>query len=50
MSPDVVVVGAGVVGAACAYRFAAAGASVCLCERVYVVAGTSGVCEGNILL
>src|SRR5690242_867886 len=50
MSPDVVVVGAGVVGAACAYRLAAAGASVRLCERAHVAAGTSGACEGNILL
>jgi glycine/D-amino acid oxidase-like deaminating enzyme len=50
MSPDVVVVGAGVVGAACAYRLAAAGASVRVCERAHVAAGTSGACEGNVLL
>src|SRR5919202_1131195 len=49
-SPDIVVVGAGVVGAACAYRLAAAGARVRVCERAYVAAGTSGACEGNVLL
>ena len=32
-SPDVVVVGAGVVGAACAYHLAAAGVRVRLLER-----------------
>jgi glycine/D-amino acid oxidase-like deaminating enzyme len=48
-SPDVVVVGAGVVGAACAYRLAAAGARVRVCERAHVAAGTSGACEGNVL-
>jgi glycine/D-amino acid oxidase-like deaminating enzyme len=50
MRPDVVVVGAGVVGAACAYRLAAAGASVRICERAHVASGTSGACEGNVLL
>src|ERR671937_2791191 len=48
-SPDVVVVGAGVVGAACAYRLAAAGARVRVCERAHVAAGSSGACEGNVL-
>src|SRR6187399_1161212 len=51
MSPgaDVVVVGAGVVGAACAYALAGAGARVRLCERSFVASGSSGACEGNVL-
>jgi glycine/D-amino acid oxidase-like deaminating enzyme len=48
-SPDVVVVGAGVVGAACAYQLAAAGASVRLLERSHIASGSSGACEGNVL-
>src|SRR5215207_4984633 len=48
-SPDVVVVGAGVVGAACAYHLAAAGVRVRLLERSHVGAGSSGACEGNVL-
>jgi glycine/D-amino acid oxidase-like deaminating enzyme len=48
-SPDVVVVGAGVVGAACAYYLAAAGARVHLCDRSFVASGSSGACEGNVL-
>ena len=38
-SPDVVVVGAGVVGAACAYYLAAAGVRVRLYDRSYVASG-----------
>src|SRR5689334_1048433 len=51
MSPgsDVVVVGGGVVGAACAYALAGAGARVRLCERSFVASGSSGACEGNVL-
>ncbi len=48
-SPDVVVVGAGVVGASCAYYLAAAGVSVRLYDRSYVASGSSGSCEGNVL-
>ena len=44
-----VVVGAGVVGAACAYYLAASGARVQLCERSFVASGSSGACEGNVL-
>jgi D-hydroxyproline dehydrogenase subunit beta len=47
--PDVVVVGGGVVGAACAYALAGAGARVRLCERSFVASGSSGACEGNVL-
>src|SRR5215210_5977115 len=46
---DVVVVGAGVVGAACAYYLAAAGAHVRLYERSHIASGSSGACEGNVL-
>jgi glycine/D-amino acid oxidase-like deaminating enzyme len=42
-------VGAGVVGAACAYYLAASGARVQLCERSFVASGSSGACEGNVL-
>jgi glycine/D-amino acid oxidase-like deaminating enzyme len=48
-SPDVVVVGAGVVGAACAYHLATAGARVRVLDRAHVASGSSGACEGNVL-
>src|SRR5215204_2293101 len=48
-SPDVVVVGAGIVGAACAYHLAAAGVRVRLLDRSFVASGSSGACEGNVL-
>jgi glycine/D-amino acid oxidase-like deaminating enzyme len=48
-SPDVVVVGAGVVGAACAYHLALAGVRVRLVDRAHVASGSSGACEGNVL-
>jgi glycine/D-amino acid oxidase-like deaminating enzyme len=40
--PDVVVVGGGIIGAACAYELARAGASVALLEREELAAGASG--------
>jgi glycine/D-amino acid oxidase-like deaminating enzyme len=46
---DVVVVGAGVVGASCAYYLAAAGVTVRLYDRSFVASGSSGSCEGNVL-
>src|SRR5215212_5036997 len=46
---DVVVVGAGVVGASCAYYLAAAGVRVRLYDRSFVASGSSGACEGNVL-
>jgi glycine/D-amino acid oxidase-like deaminating enzyme len=46
---DVVVVGAGVVGASCAYFLAAAGVRVRLYDRSFVASGSSGSCEGNVL-
>src|SRR3954449_8954608 len=48
-SPDVLVVGAGVVGAACAFQLAAAGARVKLLDRSFVASGSSGAGEGNVL-
>lgn len=49
-SPDVVVVGAGVVGAACAYYCAAAGLRVAVLDRGAVAGGTTSGGEGNILV
>src|SRR5690349_12650902 len=48
-SPDVVVVGAGVVGASCAYFLAASGVRVRLYDRSFIASGSSGSCEGNVL-
>ncbi len=50
VSCDVVVVGAGVVGAACAYFAAAAGLSVRVVERGPIAAGSSSAGEGNLLV
>ncbi|GAA2862734.1 FAD-dependent oxidoreductase [Streptosporangium fragile] len=48
--PDVVVVGAGVVGAACAYYAARAGLDVVIVDRGPVAGGTTGAGEGNVLV
>lgn len=45
-----VVIGAGVVGAACAYYAARAGASVVVVDRGSVAGGTTGAGEGNLLV
>jgi glycine/D-amino acid oxidase-like deaminating enzyme len=47
---DVIVVGGGIVGAACGYYLARAGLSVELLERGFPASGTSGACEGDLLL
>ncbi|GAA5198749.1 FAD-dependent oxidoreductase [Rugosimonospora acidiphila] len=47
---DAVVIGAGVVGAACARELAAEGLSVCVLERLAPAAGTSSSGEGNLLV
>ncbi len=47
---DVVVVGAGAVGAACAYFFARAGLTVHVVERGAIAGGTSSAGEGNLLV
>jgi D-hydroxyproline dehydrogenase subunit beta len=49
-SYDVVVVGAGIVGSACAYFLARAGLTVVVVERGTVASGTTGAGEGNILV
>jgi D-hydroxyproline dehydrogenase subunit beta len=46
----VVVVGAGIVGAACAYYASQSGLTVTVVDRQAVSAGTTGAGEGNILL
>nr|WP_296775800.1 FAD-dependent oxidoreductase [Rhodococcus sp. (in: high G+C Gram-positive bacteria)] len=50
MSSDVVVIGGGIVGAACAYYCATAGLRVTVIERGTPGGGTTAACEGNILL
>jgi D-hydroxyproline dehydrogenase subunit beta len=47
---DVVVIGAGIVGAACAYYAARAGLSVTVVDRGPLAGGTTSAGEGNILL
>ncbi|MFD7718278.1 NAD(P)/FAD-dependent oxidoreductase [Streptomyces sp. NPDC059814] len=47
---DVVVVGAGVVGAACAYYAARSGLAVAVVDRGPVAGGTTGAGEGNLLV
>ncbi|WP_314326232.1 FAD-dependent oxidoreductase [Paenarthrobacter ilicis] len=46
---DVIVIGSGMVGAACAYHLSEAGLRVHVVERGMPVSGTSSRCEGNIL-
>lgn len=50
MNPDVVVVGAGIVGAACAYFAAQSGLRVCVIDRGPLAGGTTGAGEGNLLV
>lgn len=50
MAADVVIVGAGIVGAACARSLALAGASVVVLDRGAAAAGTSAHGEGNLLV
>jgi D-hydroxyproline dehydrogenase subunit beta len=47
---DVVVIGAGAVGAACAYFLARAGFQVQVVERGQIASGTTSACEGNLLV
>jgi D-hydroxyproline dehydrogenase subunit beta len=47
---DAVVIGAGIVGSSCAHALARAGLSVHLVERSGPARGTSGACEGNLVL
>lgn len=48
--PDVIVIGAGVVGASCALALTNAGLRVLIIDRGPVASGTSGAGEGNILV
>jgi glycine/D-amino acid oxidase-like deaminating enzyme len=50
MQPDVVVVGAGVVGAACAEALSAAGVRVSVLDRGGPASGTTSAGEGNVLV
>ncbi len=47
---DVVIIGGGIVGAACAYYLTAAGLAVHLLERHFPASGTSRACDSLILL
>jgi glycine/D-amino acid oxidase-like deaminating enzyme len=47
---DVIIVGAGIVGAACARALALAGFSVLVLDRGTTAGGTSSACEGNLLV
>lgn len=47
---DVVIVGAGMVGAACAYYTSRSGLSVAVVDRGPVAGGTTGTGEGNLLV
>ncbi|KAA9394903.1 FAD-binding oxidoreductase [Kocuria coralli] len=47
---DVIVIGAGALGAACAYFAARAGLSVLIVERGQIASGTTSACEGNLLV
>jgi glycine/D-amino acid oxidase-like deaminating enzyme len=49
-SADLVVIGAGAVGAACAYFAAQAGLQVFVAERGQIAGGTTSACEGNLLV
>jgi D-hydroxyproline dehydrogenase subunit beta len=50
MTADVIVVGAGIIGAACARALAASGMDVTVVDRGTVAGGTSSACEGNLLV
>lgn len=50
LQADVTVIGAGIVGAATAYALACRGLAVHLVERDAPARGTSGACEGNLVL
>lgn len=49
-SPDVIVIGAGVVGSACTLELSRAGLKVLVLDRGSVASGTTGAGEGNILV
>jgi glycine/D-amino acid oxidase-like deaminating enzyme len=47
---DVIIVGAGIIGAACARALASAGLGVTVVDRGTTAGGTSSACEGNLLV
>jgi glycine/D-amino acid oxidase-like deaminating enzyme len=47
---DVIIVGAGIVGAACAFECSAAGLSVAVIEDIAIAAGATGAAMGHIVL
>jgi glycine/D-amino acid oxidase-like deaminating enzyme len=50
LKADAVIIGGGIVGAACAYYLCAAGLKVHLVERAFPASGTSRACDGLVLL
>jgi len=50
VSNDVIIVGAGIIGAACARVLASAGLGVTVIDRGTTAGGTSSACEGNLLM
>lgn len=50
MNTDVVIVGAGALGAACAYFAAREGLRVAVLERGQICSGSTSACEGNVLV
>ncbi len=50
MTNDVIIVGAGIIGAACARALASAGVGVTVIDRGTTAGATSSACEGNLLV
>lgn len=50
MTSDVIIVGAGIIGAACARTLASSGVAVRVVDRGTTAGGTSSACEGNLLV
>ena len=50
MAQDVIIIGAGIIGAACARSLASAGWDVTVIDRGTTAGGTSSACEGNLLV
>jgi D-hydroxyproline dehydrogenase subunit beta len=50
VTSDVIIVGAGIIGAACARVLASAGLGVTVIDRGTAAGGTSSACEGNLLV